>query len=262
MTEYTYTDEQLQAALKYGKDRNECINSMTADVLRLLLKYAEELLKDLFRNATDYEIEMTIADLISELLMDCETLAVDEHKDRKEAILAFILRTENESSLEERVKHRAHTFLDEVATVYLAGKLMRMNYETLLSSIKHNLENPWNNPVLIAARAAKQRGTVAFPDTLDLEPRSYGQGVPVSSLKALTFNTCHAIAEGWNEYQHLNAAADGAVGYFVVRGSGYPCEVCDNAASFFHPIDDLSYLPCLHLHCVCCAVYVYNERYA
>lgn len=261
MSERTYTEEQLEEAKEYLRDRLRNEQSMSADVLHLLVLYASYLLDALFGNYSDYDVEMLIADLVEQLLADVELLAVDEH-DRDDEILAFINREIGGNDLKERINERCHTFLDEIATVYLTGKLLGHNKQTMLSSIKGSLKNPWDNPILIAARTEKERGTTAFPDSLDLEPRSYGQGVAVSSLSALDLITTHAIAEGWNEYLHLEAKDGGAVGYFVVRGSSYPCDECDEAASFFHPIDDLNYLPCLHPHCVCCAVYVYNERYA
>ena len=50
---------------------------------------------------------------------------------------------------------------------------------------------------------------------------------------------------------------DGAVGYYVFRGSSYPCDLCDSACGF-HPLTDMSFFPPLHPHCCCGAVPIYS----
>ena len=46
---------------------------------------------------------------------------------------------------------------------------------------------------------------------------------------------------------------DGIEGFFVMRGSSYPCTLCDSMVGF-HPATDSDLLPQYHAHCACIAV--------
>lgn len=61
---------------------------------------------------------------------------------------------------------------------------------------------------------------------------SFGVGRTVSSWTALSDLTEYAVAEGWMKHWELQAKACGAVGFFVMRGSSYPCNICDDEVGF------------------------------
>lgn len=80
---------------------------------------------------------------------------------------------------------------------------------------------------------------------------SFGVGRTVSSWTALSDLTEYAVAEGWMKHWELQAKACGAVGFFVMRGSSYPCNICDDEVGFHVEWDKL---PPYHGHCKCFAV--------
>ncbi|MFK1744823.1 hypothetical protein ACIXBP_05490 [Bacteroides fragilis] len=80
---------------------------------------------------------------------------------------------------------------------------------------------------------------------------SLGVGRTVSSWTALSDLTEYAVAEGWMKHWELQAKACGAVGFFVMRGSSYPCNICDDEVGFHVEWDKL---PPYHGHCKCFAV--------
>lgn len=82
---------------------------------------------------------------------------------------------------------------------------------------------------------------------------SFGVGRTVSSWTALSDLTEYAVAEGWMKHWELQAKASGAVGFFVMRGSSYPCNICDDEVGFHVEWDKL---PPYHGHCKCFAVSV------
>lgn len=254
-----YTPEELEAAKDFLRKRLESEQSMSADVERLLYTYAGYLLSALFSNASDEDIELLIQDLIEQLMADCEMLAIDEREDKRDAILLYMLGERNGDTLEGRVNKRCHTFFDEVYAVYMAGKLVGWDETSLLSSIKANTEHPWDNEVLVAVREKINRGEIDA-DIADFEEPHFGKGVAISSKVALDTMLTYAIADAWTWYQHEEAKEDGAFGYFVLRGSSYPCQICDDAAEVFYPINDTQHIVPLHLNCKCYIVYSYVER--
>lgn len=254
-----YTPEELEAAKDFLRKRLESEQSMSADVERLLYTYAGYLLSALFSNASDEDIELLIQDLIEQLIADCEMLAIDEREDKRDAILLYMLGERNGDTLEGRVNKRCHTFFNEVYAVYMAGKLVGWNETSLLSSIKANIEHPWDNEVLVAVREKINRGEISADMDDFIEPH-FGKGTEISSKGALDKMLVYAVADAWTWYQHEEAKEDGAFGYFVLRGSSYPCQICDDAAEVFYPINDTQHIVPLHLNCKCYIVYSYVER--
>lgn len=257
-----YTELQLEEAKAYLRDRLRNQKSMSMRVEALLTLYAEYLLNALSSSIggnVENDVELLVEDLIEQIWEDCVLLAQDEH-DRKDMILAYISRDIAGDDLRGRIGKRVRTFADEVFVVYSIGKLMGHNYATMLSSVRGSLRDPWNNPLLVAARTERDRGTVTIPDGIDIEERHYGQGEPVSSLMALDRITEFAIGEGWNEWQYLDARDRGAKGYFVERGSSFLCEECDSHTGIFYPITDEGSKPLYHLNCCCVVIYSYVER--
>lgn len=252
-----YTEQELEEAKAFVRDRLRNERSMEADVLRLMEMYAAYLLTALLNNRSEAEVELLIQNLVEELLSDCELLAVDEH-DRRAMILLWVNRDIEGQTLRDRVSQRCHTFFDEVFAVYTAGRLLNRGYDALLTGIKENLTRPWQNPLLVEAREAQLHGLID-PDYEFQEPH-YGRGVAISSLTALTTITTYAVGDAWMYYGWLDAAERGAKGYHVLRGSSYPCDICDSHTGIFYPIDDEDNRPPYHAHCVCFVVYSYTER--
>lgn len=257
MDKVTYTEEELEEAKAFLRDRLRNEQSMTADVLRLLELYAAYLLTALYGHASENEIEMLISDLVNQLIADCELLAVDEH-DRKADILLYMHGERNGDTLEGRVRKRVHTFYNELFAIYTAGMLLHRGYNELLPAIKKYFEKPWDNPIIVEAREMQKRGEID-PDYEFDEPH-FGKGDPIASMTALDRMLRYAVADAWMWWKHESALAEGAKGYFVVRGSSYPCVECDSHTGVFFPISDEENRPQYHLNCCCIVVYSYVER--
>lgn len=253
----TYTAEELEAAKAFLRDRLRNERSMSADVERLLEMYAGYLLTALFGNASEQDIELLISDLVAELIADVEALSVDEH-DKRDEVVAYMLSERHGDTLEGRVRKRVGTFFNEVYAVYLAGQVLGKGRDELLASVKKHLKDPWQSEILQEAREKQERGEVAA-DYPFKEPH-YGKGNPVSSLVAIDRMLCYAVADAWEQWHFRDQSEKGARGYFVVRGSSYPCEVCDSYAGTFFFITDEQSRPQYHLNCCCLVVYSYVDR--
>ena len=252
-----YTEQELEEAKAFLRDRLRNEQSMSADVLRLLELYAGFLLTALFGNAPENEIELLIQDLIEELLSDVELLAVDEH-DRKDAILLYMNSERHGDTLKGRVDKRCHTFFNEVFAVYMAGKLLNKGYNVLLNSITTNLTKPWQNEILVEVRDKIDKGELS--SDFDFSERHYGQGNAISSLTALDTMTRYAIADAWQYWRWLDEKENGAKGYFRIRMSSYDCPLCDSLCGIFYPITDEEHMNLAHSNCCCAIIYSYVER--
>ena len=61
----------------------------------------------------------------------------------------------------------------------------------------------------------------------------------------------------WMKEKSLEQEDDGAAGYYVLRGSSYPCEKCDSMVGF-HKMDDIEGYPPYHGHCCCYVIPIYG----
>lgn len=252
-----YTEQEFEEAKAYLLDRLRNERSMAADVERLLVLNAQELLALLYGEYSDDHIERLLNELIDELMWDVETLAVDEH-DRRSDLLLYLHSERDGETLDSRVRERVNTYYNEVYAVWLASKLLGKARSMILPSIKENLADPWNNPILAEAREMQQRGEL--DKDLPFEEPHFGKGVPISSLTALDRMLRYAVADTWMYWQYEDAMTNGARGYYVVRGSSYPCEECDSHTGIFYPIGDDENRPQYHLNCCCVVIYSYVDR--
>lgn len=68
------------------------------------------------------------------------------------------------------------------------------------------------------------------------------------------------VQMGWMHFLRDEYEERGAAGYWVGRGSNYPCEaICDLKVGF-HDINDKEGFPPFHGHCCCWAIPVYEKE--
>lgn len=251
-----YTKDEEERAKEYVRGRIACENSMSDALEFLVVQYAMRIAEMLHDGASQDDIDMVLEDLIDEILETCETLAVDEHKDRKDAILLYIMRSmEDGKTLRDRVRERCHTLLNELIVLVAAGYIAKVGFTALQESIKRYILKPFLNPIIEEARKLVSEGKASTD--VDLSTPGFGQGVPISSFTALENITLNAIGEGWlfNDWQ--DARDRNAIGFIPMRGSSYPCEECDSHAGRFHSMSEEA--PLYHLHCKCWIIWVYEK---
>ena len=61
----------------------------------------------------------------------------------------------------------------------------------------------------------------------------------------------------WMRSLSMDYQEQGSAGYYVLRGSSYPCDTCDSMVGF-HSIDDMDGYPPYHGHCCCYVIPIYG----
>lgn len=61
----------------------------------------------------------------------------------------------------------------------------------------------------------------------------------------------------WMKEKAMEQEEDGAAGYYVLRGSSYPCDTCDSMVGF-HEMEDIDGYPPYHGHCCCYVIPIFN----
>lgn len=167
------------------------------------------------------------------------TLAIADHEENSDEILPLILGEKHGMTFGERLSDYCGKYRDELMVLIGAGLLAGIAARNLGRSIGMNLKRPYGNPLLAGG--------------ID-SPLSYGRGRTNSMFTAISDLTRYGIADAWMRNQYISDRRGGCLGWWVRRGSMYPCSLCDSMVGFH---TDESELPPYHGHCACFAVPVY-----
>lgn len=262
------TNKEIEEAKDYIRQRLNAEQSMSDNLLAIMYQAAKEIIAASYKHnippsqfSFSYNEELhkeveSIIDNLRYLIQDyTETLAVSNHTDEKDHTIAFINRKSYGKTLVSRIKEYTTQFRKEIEASIAAGLLLSVVERSLLTSIKSNRKSPLLNPY-ITGTASKGYSVIQRLKV----PETYGIGRTNSSFTAIDGLTRFAIAEGWMDYFALTAKKNGAIGFMSFRGSGYPCQQCDDETTYLHLFSNGDPIPPYHGHCCCYFVpqYVVN----
>ena len=133
------------------------------------------------------------------------------------------------------------------AAIAAAGLEGVRDKDEIARGIADHLDRPYDNPWVKSHMGEGEAARLR-------EIPSYGKGTPISARAALAALATFAVARGWMQnWARVNA---GRRGFYVFRGSSFPCETCDAQTGFLHDASDEMGAPPFHLHCKCFTVYI------
>lgn len=178
------------------------------------------------------EIDKIINELVDEIEQYDISLALKTDKEDNNILLPYINREINGATYNDRLRNYAIRFKVELQDLIGAGLVLGYPLKKIEKTIKESYKEPYKNTI---ASHLYHKGQSAY--------------------HRLSVLTRHTIADAWMFGLFESARKGGAAGYFVYRGSSYPCSICDMMVGF-HPITD--YVLPVHPNCKCFAVPVYK----
>lgn len=244
------SNADIESAKEYMRQRLDAEHSMAYNLESLMREAAERIVaicyaanvspKGFNYNLLSLSAQRKIDEVIEWLrgLIDdyFQTLAIAEHTDTEDEVLPLILGENHGETFAERLDGYCTKYKNELMLLIGAGLFLGVTEPALTTSIKENIRHPYANQLLA--------------DGIDA-PITYGRGRTNSMFTAISDLTRFGIAQAWMWNQYINNRKSGCVGWFVMRGSSYPCELCDSYVGFH---SDESELPPYHGHCACFAV--------
>lgn len=242
----------IEVAKAYLRQRIECENAMTSLLDSAMREAAERIVKILYSakippTVGSYEnlpakVQIKIDEVVEwlkETIYDYFlTLAIADHEENREKILPFILGESHGQTFDERLTDYVDKYRNELLLLIGAGLFLGVSKDAIAKSIGDNLKHPYANPILKDGIAA---------------PLSFGRGKSNSMYNAINTLARFGIGRGWMYDRHLKAEMERAQGFMTFRNSTWPCDICDEYASYMHPMDDP--IPPLHANCVCGTIY-------
>lgn len=263
-----YTEDDLQEAKGFLAKRIKLENGLLSGIHSLLYAYAVKIIQlgykyrtapsdFAFSNNEDLNTEVNsliqqLLDEIYALLEDTIRGLTDDEDSERQALSYFASLGNGEHDVYGQIEGYLNNFKGEMEAYIAAGLLAGYNYLRTASSFLSNMKSPWTDTIITKAF------TLAFPkaDRLRSRGATFGRG-----RSNVSSNQIDRIAQGsldmvWWKLGEWDMREGGATGYYQLRGSNYPCELCDMEVGY-HPIEDADNgYP--HSHCKCYRVPVYS----
>ena len=219
---------------------------LTAAKQILELSYKYKIRPELFRFSSNKSLEAEVNEVLSllkqQIISSTDTLATYD-EDRKEQTIPFVHRGTHGKTFDQRLDIYTNRYKYELESVIAAGLTLGISKDKILNSIRGNLKHPYSNPYFL-----QSAGKVSIATRLRTSGISYGVGKTNSAFTGVENLTRFAVAEAWMENLKYAFGINGATGFYSMRGSSYPCSLCDSMEGFH---DSLNEFPPYHLNCCC-----------
>lgn len=168
-----------------------------------------------------------------------------EENDRSQALI-YIRRPIEGKTIVERVDEYSSMLKEQLEGYIAAGLNEDMDGEEIALAYLLNIESPETAEIIRQARSHATLFAAMFIVAPRLSRGSGNYASPMSSFKRL----CQTSVIECYDYAAIQALKrQGFTHYHVLRGSNYPCAICESMANRTYPIDNVV-LP-FHPNCVC-----------
>lgn len=205
-----------------------------------------------FRFSVNASLQLEVSNVLTilkeALFNEIKGLDTFKESDDNSFIAPILTAKDHGKTFKERLNQYVSRWGFELeATIAAAGLAGIRDTKAIEQGIRDYLDRPYDNPWI--------KEHIGEGDAVRLEGMPhYGRGVRIAAASALAVLLTTVVAKGWMEnWHHLNSTK---VGYYVYRGSSFPCEICDAQVGFLHDINDEMGLPPFHNYCKCYTVYV------
>ena len=204
--------------------------------------FNEQMMSDI--SAVMDELEQQILDLINEYATVPEASASN-----KNAILLWIATLgRGGKNLQGTLDGYLFKFMKDLEAAVAALRYANATMAEAVTKIKTHLHTIYTMPEVMAA--FKEASTFAATYIQSKGVQQGGVGLSNNGSTNVTKMARVTLQMAWMRSYRMDFEESGAVGFYVLRGSSYPCSLCDSKAGF-HVIDETDYFPPFHPNCCC-----------
>lgn len=273
----TPTQQELDNGKDYVKRRNDTALALTAIINNIL----QDLLEDIFYlcyNDNTKGVDFKITDdesrfeEISELMDDAMeeifaniqeySLKCSDNGLRLNMLLLYLLSLgRGDNNLKSTLGTYMKRFLYDVEALIAAYKNAGYSITTAITKAKTSIRNVYQQPEVKAAyKVPGMRATYIASRGIHYD---FGTGKATVGLSANGATNVIYLAETtlkmvWMRSEALDFKEKGAAGYYQLRGSSYPCQLCDSEVGFHLGVDKIISDPYPHPHCCCYRIPIYK----
>ncbi len=273
------TQEDFDEAKAYIRQRNNYASLLESLIMDILRDAAREITEICYKynisaeeftmqaNSQMYEevkaVMDRIFDEIMSLIQNYSSMAATADDDRT-AIVDYIMGLGRQNrDLNDTLEEYLWRFLYDLEALIASMKLAEYNVTDASTRIVGALTSVYTTPEVKAAYAVPGMAAMYIRskgihyDRGTMHPSvglSNNGAVNVTNMAKIT------LAMAWNKYQALDFEGKGAIGYYQLRGSNYPCKSCDDEVGFHRGIADINNKPLVHPHCCCFRIPIFEKE--
>lgn len=204
-----------------------------------------------------YEIAEVMDDIEEQILslIDEYSTRVTSDRTRIAALLAWLsLLGRDNRNLQDTLDIYLRKTMRDFEAALAALAYADCDMATAVGRLKQYKHQIWNMPEMRNAFRHKDDFESELIRTKGVTEDAVG--LSSSGATNVTRMARTTLEMTWMRSLRMSYEEDGAAGYYVVRGSKYPCELCDSMCGF-HPIKDTKGFPPYHPRCCCIALPVF-----
>lgn len=197
------------------------------------------------------ELEQQILDLINEYATVPEVSA----SGKKALLLWLATLGRGNRNLRDTLDTYLYKFMKDLEAAIAALLSAGIGSADAVTKVKSHLHTIYTMPEVVAA--FKEASTFAATYIQSRGVQKGGVGLSNNGSTNVTNMARLTLQMAWMRARRMKMEEDGAVGFYVLRGSAYPCPLCDSMVGF-HTMTDIESFPPYHGHC-CCYVIPIHE---
>lgn len=268
------TQEDITSAKQFVLRRNEaarvleskiddCLADMAQAIVSVCYKY--EVVPEEFEISSRYNEQMMseISDIMDEAESDITNLIYEystqstKDRDRINMLLAWIATLgRNNNNLQNTLDNYLYKTMKDVEAAVAALRYANVKKSDAITKIKTHLHTIYTMPEVQAAFKTASSFNATYIRSRGVVKGNVGLSnngsTNVTNMAKIT------LQMAWNRSQGMDFQKEGAVGYYQLRGSSYPCEACDDEVGFHLGLEEIFERPLVHPHCCCYRVPIYQ----
>lgn len=267
------SQQDIDAAKQFILQREENARMLEDKIDELLADAAEKIVIICYRYDVDpqklyiasgfneqmmNEIAEVMDELEEEILALMQEYATRSTKDRDRinALLLWMASLgRGNRNLRDTLEGYLYKFMKDLEAAIAALRFADATMADAVTKVKTNLHTIYTMPEVMAAFKNASEFAATYIQSRGVHKGGVGLSnngsTNVTNMARLTLQMV------WMRSRRLEMEEDGAAGFYVLRGSNYPCDYCDSKVGF-HPMTDIDYFPPFHGHCCCYVVPIFT----
>lgn len=267
------SQQDIEAAKQFILQREENARMLEDKIDELLADAAEKIVIICYRYDVDpqklyiasgfneqmmNEIAEVMDELEEEILALMQEYATRSTKDRDRinALLLWMASLgRGNRNLRDTLEGYLYKFMKDLEAAIAALRFADATMADAVTKVKTNLHTIYTMPEVMAAFKNASEFAATYIQSRGVQKGGVGLSnngsTNVTNMARLTLQMV------WMRSRRLEMEEDGAAGFYVLRGSNYPCDYCDSKVGF-HPMTDIDYFPPFHGHCCCYVVPIFT----
>lgn len=267
------SQQDIDAAKQFILQREENARMLEDKIDELLADAAEKIVIICYRYDVDpqklyiasgfneqmmNEIAEVMDELEEEILALMQEYATRSTKDRDRinALLLWMASLgRGNRNLRDTLEGYLYKFMKDLEAAIAALRFADATMADAVTKVKTNLHTIYTMPEVMAAFKNASEFAATYIQSRGVQKGGVGLSnngsTNVTNMARLTLQMV------WMRSRRLEMEEDGVAGFYVLRGSNYPCDYCDSKVGF-HPMTDIDYFPPFHGHCCCYVVPIFT----